>query len=400
MRRLWLIFAQACTICLALLFVVTTLKPEWLSRAVPMVKEVVMVQEDSTPDVVPASLASRAAGPPAGNLVSHADAVRKAMPSVVNLYSSKEFRSRHPMLSDPLLRRFFGQQMDTPQKTFSLGSGVIVSPQGYILTNNHVVEGADTIDLVLTDGRRFTGKIVGTDPDTDLAVLKIDADHLPAVTLGNDEQLQVGDPVLAIGNPFGVTNTVTSGIVSALGRNSLGINEFENFIQTDAAINPGNSGGALINASGNLVGINTAIFSRTGGTMGIGFAIPVSLAKPVMEQIIETGHVTRGYMGVVFSQIGARPGRPQPQLEKGALIREVVPGGPAQRAGLKSGDVVVAVNGKPTDDAATLRNQISAMSPGTRAPLKVTRGGDEVLLEIEVAKRPKQYARGPEETMP
>jgi serine protease DegQ len=315
------------------------------------------------------------------------------MPSVVNLYSTKEFRARHPMLSDPLLRRFFGQQMDTPQKTFSLGSGVIVSPQGYILTNNHVVEGADIIDLVLTDGRRFTGKIVGTDPDTDLAVLKIDADHLPAITLGNDEQLQVGDPVLAIGNPFGVTNTVTSGIVSALGRNSLGINEYENFIQTDAAINPGNSGGALINASGNLVGVNTAIFSRTGGTMGIGFAIPVSLAKPVMEQIIETGHVTRGYMGVVFSSIGGDPRRPPARpLERGAVIRDVVPGGPAERAGLKSGDVVVAINGKPTDDAATLRNQISAMSPGMRAPLKVSRGGDEVTLEIEVAKRPKQFA--------
>ena len=340
MRRLWLIFAQACTICLALLFVVSTLRPEWLSRAVPIVKEVVTVQEDSTPDVVPTSAhtagapgAPAAAGAP-GAPISYADAVRKAMPSVVNLYTAKEFRSRSPMLSDPLLRRFFGQQLDTPQKTFSLGSGVIVSAQGYILTNNHVVEGADLIDLVMTDGRRFTGKIVGTDPDTDLAVLKIDGEHLPAITLGNDEHLQVGDPVLAIGNPFGVNNTVTSGIVSALGRNSLGINEYENFIQTDAAINPGNSGGALINASGNLVGINTAIFSRTGGTMGIGFAIPVSLAKPVMEQIIESGQVTRGYMGVVFTQIGSGPGRPPAAAPtaKGALIRDVVPGGPAARA--------------------------------------------------------------------
>ena len=393
MRRLWLIFAQACTISLAVLFVVSTLKPEWLSRAVPMVKEVVMVQEDTSADLLQTSAsASRMQG----GFVSHAEAVKKAMPSVVNLYSAKESRSRHPMLSDPLLRRFFGQQQDTPQKTFSLGSGVIVSAQGYILTNNHVVEGADLIDLVMTDGRRLTGKIVGTDPDTDLAVLKVDADHLPAITLGNDEQLQVGDPVLAIGNPFGVTNTVTSGIVSALGRNSLGINEYENFIQTDAAINPGNSGGALINSAGNLVGINTAIFSRTGGTMGIGFAIPVSLAKPVMEQIIESGQVTRGYMGVVFTQAGpVRPGRPPAQVSKGALIRDVVPGGPADRAGLRSGDLVVAINGKPTDDAATLRNQISSMSPGTRTPLKVARGGDEVMLEIEVAKRPKQFARAP-----
>ena len=399
MRRLWLIFAQACTISLAVLFVVSTLKPEWLSRAVPIVKEVVTVQADTTAALVQASvLASRIQGGP----VSHAEAVKKAMPSVVNLYSAKEFRSRHPMLSDPLLRRFFGEQLDTPQKTFSLGSGVIVSAQGYILTNNHVVEGADRIDLVMTDGRRLTGKIVGTDPDTDLAVLKVDADHLPAITLGNDELLQVGDPVLAIGNPFGVTNTVTSGIVSALGRNSLGINEYENFIQTDAAINPGNSGGALINASGNLVGINTAIFSRTGGTMGIGFAIPVSLAKPVMEQIIESGQVTRGYLGVVFTQNSvARPGRPPAQMGKGALIREVVPGGPADRAGLRSGDLVVAINGRATDDAASLRNQISSLSPGTRTPLKVTRGGDEVTLEIEIAKRPKPLARAlTDETLP
>ena len=400
MRRLWLIFAQACTICLALLFVISTLKPEWLSRAVQTTSQVVMMQEESAsagagaPGIVQASSHMMTGMP-----ISYAEAVKKAMPSVVNLYSAKEFRTRHPMLSDPLLRRFFGQQMDQgQQKTFSLGSGVIVSPQGYILTNNHVVEGADTIDLVTTDGRRFTGKIVGTDPDTDIAVLKIDGDHLPAITLGNDELLQVGDPVLAIGNPFGVTNTVTSGIVSALGRNSLGINEYENFIQTDAAINPGNSGGALINSSGNLIGINTAIFSRTGGTMGIGFAIPVSLAKPIMEQIIETGHVTRGYMGVVFSQIGGGPpGRPAVRSEKGALIRDVVPGGPADRAGLRSGDIVVGINGKTTDDAATLRNQISGMAPGSRAPLKVSRGGDEVRLEIEVARRPKQLARAPDE---
>ena len=396
MRRLWLIFAQACTVSLAVLFVVSTLKPEWLSRSVQSGSQVVMVQEDASPAMVPtaAHLTTHISGAP----MSYAEAVKKAMPSVVNLYSSKENRSRHPMLSDPLLRRFFGQQPDTgPQKTFSLGSGVIVSAQGYILTNNHVVEGADTIDLVMTDGRRLTGKIVGTDPDTDIAVLKVDADHLPAITLGNDELLQVGDPVLAIGNPFGVTNTVTSGIVSALGRNSLGINEYENFIQTDAAINPGNSGGALINASGNLIGINTAIFSRTGGTMGIGFAIPVSLAKPVMEQIIETGQVTRGYMGVVFSQIASPADRLLARIEKGALIRDVLPGGPAARAGLKSGDVVVEIDGKPTDDAVSLRNHISSMAPGSRAPLRVTRAGGEVMLQIEVAKRPKQLARAPEE---
>jgi len=396
MRRLWLIFAQACTVCLALLFVVTTLKPEWLSRA-NRPGNVVLVQEQST---APAVAVAVSAGGVGRQPVSYAEAVKKAIPSVVNLYSSKESRPRHPMFSDPLLRRFFGQQVDAgTQKTFSLGSGVIVSAQGYVLTNNHVVEGADTIELVLADGRKLTARIVGTDPDTDIAVLKVNAENLPAITLGNDELLQVGDPVLAIGNPFGVTNTVTSGIVSALGRNQLGINEFENFIQTDAAINPGNSGGALIDVNGNLIGINTAIYSRTGGTMGIGFAIPVSLAKPVMEQIIETGQVTRGYMGVVFTELNAQAVRVlDAKSTKGALIREVVPNSPAERAGLRSGDIVVAINGKATDDASTLRNQISVLAPGTKAPLRVARGPNEVMLEIEVAKRPKQQPiKAPEE---
>ncbi|MBK8740517.1 MAG: Do family serine endopeptidase [Betaproteobacteria bacterium] len=393
MRRLWLIFAQACTIALALLFVVTTLRPEWLSRA-GRPGNVVLFQEQPA---APAVQVAAAGGAP--HQISYAEAVKKAIPSVVNLYSSKEFRSRAPMLSDPLLRRFFGQRLDPgPQKTFSLGSGVIVSAQGYILTNNHVVEGADTIDLVMADGRKLTGKIVGTDPDTDIAVLKVTADNLPAITLGNDEQLQVGDPVLAIGNPFGVTNTVTSGIVSALGRNRLGINEFENFIQTDAAINPGNSGGALIDRNGNLIGINTAIYSRTGGTMGIGFAIPISLAKPIMEQIIQTGQVTRGYMGVVFSELTPQAVQAlDAKSDKGVLIREVVPGSPAERAGLKSGDIVVGVNGKSTDDAASLRDQISALLPGSRTPLRVARGSNEVTLEVEVAKRPRQPMRAPEE---
>ena len=398
MRRLWLIFAQACTICLALLFVVTTLKPEWISRAGAL-GSVVVVQEQQVPaTIVPVSINSSGAGPRQQG-TSYAEAVKRAIPSVVNLYSSKEMRPRHPMLSDPLLRRFFGQQPDPgPQKTFSLGSGVIVSAQGYVLTNNHVVEGADNIELVMADGRRLTGKIVGTDPDTDIAVLKVNAENLPAITLGNDEQLQVGDAVLAIGNPFGVTNTVTAGIVSALGRNRLGINEFENFIQTDAAINPGNSGGALIDANGNLIGINTAIYSRTGGTMGIGFAIPVSLAKPVMEQIIETGQVTRGYMGVVYSELNAEAVKAlEAKSDKGVLIREVVPGSPAERAGLRTGDIVLAINGKSTDDANTLRNQISGLAPGARAPLRVARGQNEVMLQVEVVKRPRQPMRAPDE---
>jgi serine protease DegQ len=392
MRRLWLIFAQTCTVCLALLFVVSTLKPDWLSR-VGRATSVVLVQEQSAP----ASANGESAAP---HQNSYAQAVKKALPAVVNLTSTKELRARHPMFADPLLRRFFGlQEPGGPQKTFSLGSGVIVSEQGFVLTNNHVVEGGDLIELVLQDGRKFSAKIVGADPETDLAVLRIAADNLPAITLGNDETLQVGDAVLAIGNPFGVTNTVTSGIVSALGRNQLGINSFENFIQTDAAINPGNSGGALIDTSGNLIGINTAIFSsRTGGALGIGFAIPVSLAKPVMEQIIQTGQVTRGYIGVGFAELTPQMIRVlDAKTDKGAVIGEVVPGGPAERAGLQRGDIVVAINNKPTANVTSLRNQISELPPGTRAPVKVARGANEVTLEVEVAKRPKLQGRPPDE---
>ena len=391
MRRLWLIFAQACTVCLALLFVVTTLKPEWLARA-DRPGSVVLVQEQQV-----APPAQSATVVPRPN--SYADAVKRAIPSVVNLYSSKEIRPRHPMLADPFLRRFFGQEADpSPQRTTSLGSGVIVTTEGYVLTNNHVVEGADAIELVMADGRKLAAKIVGSDPDTDLAVLKVNAEKLPAITLGNDEQMQVGDQVLAIGNPFGVANTVTSGIVSATGRNQLGINQFENFIQTDAAINPGNSGGALIDTTGSLIGINTAIYSRTGGTMGIGFAIPVSLAKPVMEQIIATGQVTRGYIGVGFSELTPEMMRVlDAKSDKGALIGQVVPGGPAERAGLRRGDIVLAIMGKPTTDATTLRNQISVLQPGTRAPMRVGRAGNELNVEVEVAKRPRQLSRQPEE---
>ena len=376
MRRLWLIFAQACTICLALLFVVSTLRPEWLSRAVPIAKEVVTVQEDSTPEVVGTSAhITGAAGAP----ISYADAVRKAMPSVVNLYSAKEFRSRSPMLSDPLLRRFFGQQLDTPQKTFSLGSGVIVSAQGYILTNNHVVEGADLIDLVMTDGRRFTGRIVGTDPDTDLAVLKIDGDHLPAITLGNDEHLQVGDPVLAIGNPFGVNNTVTSGIVSALGRNSLGINEYENFIQTDAAINPGNSGGALIDTAGRLVGINSAILSRGGGSEGIGFAIPADLMQKVVASLQKNGRVARGYLGVSTD--------PAPGNE-GALVVAVQRSGPADRAGVRPGDVIVRLGDAQIQQAGDLVAATMQLDPGARVTVEIVRDGKRGTADVQLGERP------------
>src|SRR6185503_9145647 len=262
----WLIFSQAATIAVAVLFVVSTFRPEWLpARGAPALLQ------------APAPATSSASAP----ANSYHEAVRRAAPSVVNIFTSKEIRSpRHPLLRDPLFRRFFGDQLpDEASRASSLGSGVIVSANGYVLTNYHVVEAADEIEVALADGKKLLAKVVGNDPETDLAVLRVSAESLPAITFGSSETLRVGDVVLAMGNPFNFGHTVTLGIVSALGRTGLGINTFENFIQTDAAINPGNSGGALIDAQGNLVGINTVIYSGTGGSMGIGFAIPVPTAK-------------------------------------------------------------------------------------------------------------------------
>ncbi|MGE5027285.1 MAG: Do family serine endopeptidase [Betaproteobacteria bacterium] len=377
MRRLWLIFAQAATISLAVLFVIATLKPEllpWQGGSV-----VTTLQEAPTGAGVLKS-------------GSFSVAARKAMPTVVNIFTSKEIPApRNPFMDDPLFRRFFGDRSDgEPQRASSLGSGVIASREGYILTNHHVVEAADEIEVALADGRRASAKIVGTDPDTDLAVLKIDLKNLPAITFGHAEQAQVGDVALAIGNPFGVGQTVTMGIISALGRSHLGINTFENFIQTDAAINPGNSGGALVDANGNLIGINSAIYSRSGGSLGIGFAIPASLAKQVMEQIIRYGSVVRGWIGVEVQDI-------TPELAEtfklhrsgGVLIAGVLRGGPADRGGIKPGDILMEIDGKQVNDATDMLNQISVLAPGKMAALKILRNQTEAQLHISVGKRPK-----------
>jgi len=378
MRTLWLIFSQAATVCLAALFVVSTLKPEWLpARA--MLAPVAVVQQET---------------PPAGAAVprpdSHYTAVKKAMPSVVNISTSKEL---HLPRNSPLyeLRRFLG---DDPQKASSLGSGVIVSATGYILTNNHVVEAADEIEVSLSDGKKLLATVVGSDPETDLAVLHVEAADLPATTFGSSDELRVGDVVLAIGNPFGFGQTVTHGIVSALGRSGLGINVFENFIQTDAAINPGNSGGALVDAAGNLVGINTAIFSRNGGSMGIGFATPVSTAKVVLEQIIKNGSVTRGWIGVELGPV-------TPALaesfslgtSEGAIIKGVLNGGPADKAGAKPGDVLVAIEGKPIADPQSVLNVVTGIAPGSAAKVKLKRKGQDLEIAITVGRRPKPPAR-------
>ena len=384
MRRLWLIFSQTATVGLAVLFVVSTLKPEWLAsrEAVPPLTPS-QVSIVSTPSV-PASGAPRAAG-------SFSDAVQKATPAVVNIFTSKEARARHPLAQDPLFRRFFGEQFgDDAQRSSSLGSGVIVSPEGYILTNHHVVEGADEIEIALADGKKLLAKVVGNDPDTDLAVLRVDTGSLPAITFGQSDALRVGDVVLAIGNPFGVGQTVTSGIVSGLGRTGLGINTFENFIQTDAAINPGNSGGALIDVQGNLVGINSAIYSRTGGSMGIGFAIPVSTAKMVLEQIVRTGSVTRGWIGVEVQEISpALAESLQLPDANGAIIAGVLRGGPADKAGIKAGDVLLGIEGKPVAGPQSMLNLVAGLAPGENAKLRLRRGQEQVEVAVAVGRRPK-----------
>jgi serine protease DegQ len=361
--------------------VVSTFRPEWLpSRGgAPIV-------------AAPAAPSS----PSAVSMLSYNGAVQRAMPSVVNIFTSKEIRAqRHPLLNDPIFRRFFGDQLpDEAQRAASLGSGVIVSASGYVLTNHHVVEAADEIEVALADGKKLLAKVVGNDPETDLAVLRVNAENLPAITFGSAESLRVGDVVLAIGNPFGVGQTVTSGIVSALGRTGLGINTFENFIQTDAAINPGNSGGALIDAQGSLIGINTAIFSRSGGSMGIGFAIPVSTAKMVLDQIVKSGAVTRGWIGVEVQEI-TPPIAESFKLgdTRGALIAGVLRGGPADKAGVKPGDVLTEVEGKPVADPTSMLNLIAALAPGRPATVKLKRNGSELDAKITVGRRPKPQAR-------
>ncbi len=369
---------------LAVAFIILVLRPDLLGQSRPIVEIT-----ESSPDI--------ARNFQSGGPVSYADAVDAAAPAVVNVYTTKIVTERaNPLYNDPIFRYFFGDQLAPRQRLeTSLGSGVIVSDQGYILTNNHVIEGAADIQVALRDGRSIEAALVGTDSDTDLAVLKINMQGLPAITFGSSENLRVGDVVLAIGNPFGVGQTVTIGIASATGRNRVGISTFENFIQTDAAINPGNSGGALINAFGQLVGINTAIFSRSGGSQGIGFAIPVDLAKEVMSQIIETGHVVRGWLGVEGQDI-------TPQLAesfglqgvRGVIIAGVQRNGPAGRAGLRPGDILTHINGQPAIDSKTAMGLIAGFSPGTRITLRILRAGLEMELKAVVAERPPRVVSG------
>ena len=375
MRKLWLLFSQTITVFLAAYFVVLTLKPQWLDRR-PSLSSVAVLQ-------------APAAGQRNTNAVgSFSSAAKIASAAVVSINTSK-LAAKSPHSDDPWFKFFYGDQgRNEPQG--GLGSGVIISESGYILTNNHVVEGADEIEVILNDTRKAIAKVVGTDPDTDLAILKIELDKLPVIVLGNSESLQVGDPVLAIGNPFGVGQTVTGGIVSALGRNQLGINTFENFIQTDAAINPGNSGGALVDVNGALMGINTAIYSRSGGSMGIGFAIPVSTAKQVLEGIVKDGQVTRGWIGVEPQELNPELAETfNVKVKSGVIITGVLQNGPAAQAGIQPGDVIVAVDGKAVSTVSELLGAVAGLKPGTAAPLSVLRRDGKTEIAVTPSKRPR-----------
>lgn len=380
MRKFWLVFAQSTTIALGVLFVVVIFRPDWLTwRNNTHNAPGITIREVSAPSI-------------GSQVDSMSAAAKKAIPSVVNVFTSKEVRlPRNPLADDPIFKRFFGEHPNSrSQRVNSLGSGVIVSSNGYILTNHHVVEAADEIQVALHDGRTVLAKVVGSDPDTDLAVLKVNLTGLPAISFAQPDKGNVGDFVLAIGDPFGVGQTVTMGIISALERTHLGINTFENFIQTDAAINPGNSGGALVNAQGDLIGINSAIYTRTGGSQGIGFAIPVSLVTQIMDQIIKHGSVTRGWIGVEVQDL-------TPELAEsfklpstdGALIAGILKGGPADLAGIKPGDVLIDVNGKPIKDSTSLLQLIAAQTPGQLARLKLLRRTKEIVATVKINKRPR-----------
>jgi serine protease DegS len=378
-------FLQAATVGIVAAFLMLLFKPEWFETGKSVI-EVRQAPARATPAEGGQSVAVER--------VSYADAVESAAKAVVNVYTTKVItRKRHPLLDDPLLRHFFGDQLSKPRKQTqtSLGSGVIVSPQGYVLTNNHVIAGADIVKILLQDGRSSRATVVGVDKDTDLAVLRMELDDLPSISIGSTSNLRVGDVALAIGNPYGVGQTVTLGIISATGRSQLGINRYEDFIQTDAAINPGNSGGALINAYGELIGINTAIYSRSGGSQGIGFAIPADVVSNVLKQIIEQGHVERGWLGIEAQDL-------TPELAEsfglddihGMLVAGVLRDGPADRAGILPGDVLISIDAKAVQNARSAMSQIAQSGPGTRLALVGIRDGKAFRATVVTGHRPER----------
>jgi serine protease Do len=394
-----------------------------------LVGGVVIAETHSTAASASASASAAKADPPifaapsktpavsAPMMPSYAPLIKEAMPEVVNIASSRPAKNNmddqsNPLFDDPFLRQFFGnrapqfrqqpgqrggQQAPQQQKERGLGSGVIVGTNGYILTNNHVVDGATDIKVSLRDKREFTASVVGRDSKTDIAVLKINADHLAAIPLGDSSKVEVGDLAFAIGDPFGVGQTVTMGIVSATSRANLGIEDYEDFIQTDAAINPGNSGGALIDARGQLIGINTAILSGSGGNQGVGFAIPVNLAKRVMDQIVDHGHVVRGFLGATIQDVTPTMASALKMSDSnGVLIGDVTAKGPAAQAGIKPGDVITKINNQPVADASALRLQISQIDPGTTVPLTLVRNGSNMTVNAKLGELPNDRDKSAE----
>ncbi len=372
-----------------------TLTMQIVTALLAAVIVVALLRPDLLPDnrtVVEFGSSERSERP---GVLSYADAVERAAPAVVNIHSNKQVTEpAHPFFEDPFFRRFFGEQSPFAprQRTErSLGSGVIVSRDGYILTNYHVVRGGEEIEVTLRDGRTARASVVGTDPETDLAVLRVRLDDLPTIVFGASERIRVGDVVLAIGNPFGVGQTVTSGIISATGRSRLGLTTYENFIQTDAAINPGNSGGALVDSNGELLGINTAIFSRSGGSQGIGFAIPVDLARDVLKQVIEQGRVVRGWFGIQIQEIGPALAESfEVSPDSGVVVATVVRDSPAYRAGMRPGDIITAINGRPTRNAADALEAIAASPPGERFTATLLRQGEWIEVEEIADERPSR----------
>ena len=389
MHKTWLIFTQSVTILVALFFVIATFKPQWLGHDTP-------TSSTHAPRISPVSFANNTASltsQPNSNqtaeVSSYALAARRATPAVVSISTSKAINA-YGSREDMWYQYFFGNP-ETPPSQDGLASGVIVSPEGYILTNNHVVKNASEIRVALADGREANATIIGSDNETDLALLYIQLDNLPVIAMGDSDQAEVGDVVLAIGNPFGVGQTVTSGIISALGRNHIGLNTFENFIQTDAAINPGNSGGALVNANGELIGINTAIFSRTGGSLGIGFAIPSSTASQVMENILTYGYVIRGWIGVEPRDLTPELVRlMNADVTSGVLIAGVLENSPAAQAGIRPGDIVQQLGNQTITNTPQLLNAVAGLTPGQATSITIHRNNQSTTLPIVPGTRPNQ----------
>ncbi|MFA7503206.1 MAG: trypsin-like peptidase domain-containing protein [Burkholderiaceae bacterium] len=386
LRSLWLLFTQAVTVGLAVLFTLTVLRPEWLPTKLREPAVPARVEAPSRPTGQPVPPVSDDA-----SILSYAGAANRAIPSVVNVLTNQndaEGQTGNPLFDDPLFRRFFGDEIPR-QPQSSLGSGVIIG-DGLVVTNHHVVEDSTDIEVLFPDSRKIGAVLVGSDPETDLAVLRLQTEEpVPAIELADVDKARIGDVVLAIGNPFGVGQTVTMGIISALGRSQLGINTFENFIQTDAAINPGNSGGALIDTQGRLLGINTAIYSRSGGSLGIGFAIPASTVSHVTTQLLQSGRVSRGFIGVEPQDI-------TPELadalnlpsEKGAVITALVRGGPAERSGVRVGDVLVAIGDEAVLNIAQMLDIVARQAPGSEVRFHFLREGRELAVDIRIAERP------------